>query len=93
MVPKESGFNQSETACGLCLPATARDGELMQAQHFCHHVDTNCHPNSSYITTKLWCSQTVVYVDATIIRAVFTFFTVGDTCRDGDTLELIIFRV
>ena len=55
MVPKESGFNQSETACGLCLPATARDGELMQAQHFCHHVDTNCHPNSSYITTKLWC--------------------------------------
>ena len=45
------------------------------------------------ITTKLWCSQTVVYVDATIIRAVFTFFTVGDTCRDGDTLEFIIFRV
>ena len=87
MVPKESGFNQSETACGLCLPATARVSELMQAQHFCHHVDTNCHPNSSYIITKL------VYVDATIIRAVFTFFTVGDTCRDGDTLEFIIFRV
>ena len=22
-------------------------------QHFCHHRDTICHPNSSYITTKL----------------------------------------
>ena len=63
MVSKESGFNQSETACGLrvriawrfpCSPAMARDGELIQAQYFCHHWDTISHPKSSYVTTKLY---------------------------------------
>ena len=46
MVPKENGFNLSETACGLCARivrrllcslAMARDGEVLQRQHFCHH--------------------------------------------------------
>ena len=32
MVPNESGFNQSETACGLLL-AMARDGDIIQRQH------------------------------------------------------------
>ena len=32
----------------------ARDGELMQTQYFRHHGDTICHPNSSYVTTKLY---------------------------------------
>ena len=54
MVPKVSALNQSETACGLCLPETARDSELIQAHHFCQHVYTNCHPNSSYVTPKLY---------------------------------------
>ena len=45
LVPKECGFNQSETA--------HRDGELIQMQHSCLHVDTIRHPNSSYVTTKL----------------------------------------
>ena len=63
MVPKECRFNQSETAsclyahiawCFRCSPAMARDGELIQTQYFCHHADTICHPNSSYVTTKLY---------------------------------------
>ena len=49
MVPKESGFNQSVAASGMCArkashfpcsPAVARDGEVIQRQHFCHHGDT-----------------------------------------------------
>ena len=55
MVPKECGHNQSETAHSVtfpCLPATAKDGELIKMQHFCLHGDTICYPNSSYVTTK-----------------------------------------
>ena len=62
MVPKEYGFNQSETTSCFCAhvvfmtfsPAMARDGELIQTQYFCHHADTICHPKSSYVTTKLY---------------------------------------
>ena len=60
MVPKECGFNQSETACvGIarrfpCSPAMVRDGELIKMQHSCHHIDIIHHPNSSYVTTKLY---------------------------------------
>ncbi len=62
MVPKESGLNQSETACALCArtvwrvpcsPAMARDGEVLQSQHFCHYRDTICHPKSGCVTTKM----------------------------------------
>ena len=62
IVPKEIGFIQSETVCGLCArivwhfrcsPAMARDGEVIQRQHFCHPRDTICHPKSGYVTTKL----------------------------------------
>ena len=31
----------------------ARDGEILQRQHFCHHGGTICHPKSGYVTTKL----------------------------------------
>ena len=31
----------------------ARDGEVIQRQHFCHHGDTICLPKSGYVTTKL----------------------------------------
>ena len=67
MVPKESGFNQSETASGKCArtvlripcsPARARDGEVIQRQHLCHHSGTICHPTSSYVTTKLYGTST-----------------------------------
>ena len=29
-------------------------GEFIQTQHFCHRGDTIWHPNSSYITFKLY---------------------------------------
>ena len=47
MVPKESEFNQSETASGKCArvvlgfpfsSVTAMDGEVIQRQRVCHHV-------------------------------------------------------
>ena len=45
----------------------ARDSEVLQRQHFCHHGDTICHPKSGYVTTKLHGTST--YVDATIMRS------------------------
>ena len=68
MVPKESGFNLSETACGLCArtvrrflcsPAMPKHGEVIQRQHFCHYGDPICHPRSGYVTTKLHGTSTV----------------------------------
>ena len=67
MVPKEFGFNQSETPYTLCagiawcfpgLPATARDGELIKMQHSCHHVDIIRHPISSHVITTLYGTST-----------------------------------
>ena len=58
---KESGFNQSVAASGMCArkawrfpcsSAVARDGEIIQRQHFCHHGDTICHPKSGYLTAN-----------------------------------------
>ena len=91
MVPKDCGFNQPETACGLCagiawrfpcLPTMASDGELIKMQHSCHHVDEIRHPNSSYITTKLYGTSTCRCNNNTIFseRTIFTFPTV-DVCR------------
>ena len=48
-------------------PAMARDGELIQTQYFCHHADIICHPNSTYVTTKLYetsaceCSNNTIF--------------------------------
>ena len=91
MVPKESGFNQSETASGIRVrkvrrfrgsPATTRDGEVIQREHFCHHGNTICHQKSSYVTIKLYrtstcgCNNNAIFSD----RAIFTFPTVN-VCR------------
>ena len=91
MVPKESGFNQSVEASGMCArkarrfpcsSAVARDGEVIQRQHFCHHGDTICHPKSGYVTTKLHgtstfgCNNNAIFSD----RAIFTF-PAGVVCR------------
>ena len=35
-----------------------RDGKLLQMPHSCHHVETIRHPNSSYVTTKLYRTST-----------------------------------
>ena len=63
-------------------PATARDGKLIQMPHSCHHAETIRHPNSSYVTTKLYgtstrgCNNNRVFSK----RAILTFLTV-DVCR------------
>ena len=82
MVFKESRFNQSETACSLCVRIKwcfpclpARDSELTQTQHFCHHLDIICHPNSSYVTTKLYETSACGYKNDTVIqRELFSRF-------------------
>ena len=91
MVPKESGFNQSVVASGMCARkerlfpgsiATMRDGKLVQMPHSCHHVETIRHPNSSYVTTKLYGTSTRGCNNNRIFskRAILTFLTV-DVCR------------
>ena len=48
----------------------ARDGEVIQRQHFCHHGGTICHPKSSYVTTKLYgmstcgCNNNAIFSDS-----------------------------
>ena len=76
MVPKECGFNQSQTA-SCCSPAMARYGELIQTQYFCHHADPICHPNSSYVTTKLYetsacgCNNNTIFWAIQVLRNAF----------------------
>ncbi len=74
MVPRDSGFNLSETvscfcACRvwhfLCSPATARNGENIQRRHFYHYRYTICHIRSWYVTIKLHGMSTA---DATIMQ-------------------------
>ena len=43
----------------------ARDGEVIQREHFYHPGDTIYHPKSGYVTTKLQGTS----VDATIMRS------------------------
>ena len=91
MVPNENRFNQSVAASGMCarkvwrFPGsieTMRDGKLVQMPHSCHHVETIRHPNSSYVTTKLYgtstrgCNNNMIFSK----RAILTFLTV-DVCR------------
>ena len=91
MVPKENGFNQSVAASGMCARkawhfpgsiATMRYGKLVKMPHSCHHVETIRHPNSSYVTTKLYGTFTCGCNNNTIFskRAILMFLTV-DVCR------------
>ncbi len=91
MVPKEGGFNQSVAASGICARkacrcpgsiATMRYGKLVQMPHYCYHVETIRHPNSSYVTTKLYGTSTRGCNNNTIFLkiALLTFLTV-DVCR------------
>ena len=102
---------QSEAACCFCAciarrfscsPATARDRELIEMKHSCHHVDTIRHPNSRYVTTKLY---ERLHVDATIIRyfhnepcsrflpSTYARHVSMTKSKNGDTVEFITFRV
>ena len=59
----------------LGWPAMARDGEVIQMQHFCHHGDILCHPKSGYVTTKLHGTSTCGCNNNAMFsgRAIFTF--------------------
>ena len=84
----------------------AMDGEVIQWEHFFHHGDTICHPNSGYVTPNC--------TDAAIMRSfqteLFSRFLpstyVGHVnlaaakpwrfmpnWKDGSAVEFIIFRV
>ena len=55
----------------------ARDGEVIQMQHFFHHRDTLCHPKSGYVTTKLHGTSTCGCNNNAMFSggAIFTFPT------------------
>ena len=83
--------------------------QLARAQfdvfHSCHHVDTILHPNSSYVTTKLYGTSTCGWNNNTIFSewAILTFPTVrrvpgtlawqrpslGDSCQNGKMATLL----
>ena len=52
----------------------ARDVEVKQRQHFFHHGDTICHPNSGYVTTSLHgtstcrCNNNAIFSDRAIFK-------------------------
>ena len=78
MVPKDSGFNQSETAHAhphRDVFEARLPWQEMVKQHFYHHGDTICHPKSGYVTTKLHgtytcrCKNKAIFSD----RAIFQF--------------------
>ena len=51
-------FRESHSESGrlnMCMfLTTAIDGHLIQKQHFCHHGESICHTNSSYVASKLY---------------------------------------
>ena len=55
-----------------------RDGKRVQIPHSCYHVETIRHPNSSYVTTKLYGTSACGCNNNTIFskRAILTFLTV-----------------
>ena len=67
----------------------ARDGEVIQMQHFCHHGDTLCHPKSGYVTTKLHGTSTCGCNNNAMFSgtAIFTFPTVGHVNLAEESLE------
>ena len=85
----------------------ARDGEVIQMQHFCHRGYTICHPKSGYVTTKLHGTSTCGCNNNAMFsgRAIFTFpaghVNLARTkprqsmlnCKYGSPVEIIIFRV
>ena len=59
-----------------------RDFELIQTQYFCHHADTICHPNSSYVTIELYETSACGCNNNTIFQneLFFAFPTVDVLC-------------
>ena len=86
----------------LCSPAMARDGELIQSQYFCHHADTICHPNSSYVTTKLYetsacgCNNNTIFQNELFLRFLPSTYVCSLAAQKGDSMSnqslLALFR-
>ena len=92
MVPKESGFNQSETASSRFpgSPPMTRDGEVKQWQHFYHQVYTICHPKSGYVTTKLHGTSTCRYSNnAMSATLIWPRRSIGSSCQIGNMAALL----
>ena len=84
----------------------ARDGELIQTQYFCHHADTICHPNSSYVT-KIYemsareCNNNMIFQNELFQNFLPSTYvawqrrSLGDAAKsqDGDTDKFIMFCV
>ena len=81
MDPKECRFKQSETACGLCSPATARDGDLIVIyKHSIFVIMGTQFTISTQVTSQPNCTENL-HVDVTILIRSFgnSFFYVSDS--------------
>ena len=78
----------------------ARDGEVKQRRHFCHHGDTICHPKSGYVTTKLHgsstcrCNNNAIFSDIAIFKFPAIYVgpmpaTVICSCQTGKMAALL----
>ena len=79
-------------------PAMARDGELIQTQYFCHHADTICHPNSSYVTTKLYetlecgCNNNTIFQNELFSRFLPSTYVAWQRRSLGDAAKVARWR-
>ena len=71
----------------------AKDGELTQTQYFCHHADTIYHPNSSYVTTKLYetsacvCNNNIIFQNELFSRFLPSTYVAWQRRSLGDGCE------
>ena len=62
-----------------------RDGEVKQRQHFYHHGDTICHPESGYVTTKLHGTSTCRRNN----NAIWPLQSIAGGCQSSDMAALL----
>ena len=68
-----------------------RDGKLVQMPHSCYQVETIRHPNSSYVTTKLYGTSTCGCNNDTIYSKKSYFRGAGliHACQSGNMAILL----
>ena len=86
-----------------CLPAVVRNGELIKMQHSCDRIDIIRHPNSSYVTTKLYgtstcgCNNNTIFSERTFHVSYRRCMpaalarqrrSLGDSCQSGKMAAL-----
>ena len=85
-----------------------RDGEVRQRRHFYHHGEKICNPKSGYVTTKLHgtstrrCNNNAAELCSRFLPSSYAghvnlaagkHWQFMPNCKDGSTVEFIIFRV